>query len=218
MSVPSQSHLPTDESIASPTATALRRESGPAKFRLRNVLMIVVPVAVLAAMVVAVSGFVDDALLGDLTRPALVPAKGQVTYQGQPLLNAQIGTQPTGRGMSALGWTDDEGKFTLKTDIRGKYVDGATVGEHRVTVMAYGTSGGPSAPPLLTPEQYASAGTSPLRITVKRNPDENEFKFVLEGDAPSRPTRPAKNKQGAPKKHGTPSLPTEGKQDAPDLP
>jgi len=158
--------------------------------------MVVVPIAILALVAVASIGFFDlDAILSDLTRPTLAPASGQVLYHGQPLLKAQITTQPTGgRGQSALGWTDDEGKFSLKTDIRGEYVEGATVGEHRVTVTAYGTSPGPSAPPLATPEQYASMGTSPLKITVGRNPAENQFKFVLEGEPPSRPESAAKGK------------------------
>ena len=167
--------------------------------------MVVVPVAILALVAVASIGFVDlDAILSDLARPTLVPTTGQVLFQGEPLRNGQITTSPVGgRGQSALGWTDDEGKFSLKTDIRGSYVDGATVGEHRVTVISYQPGAGASAPALLTPEQYASMGTSPLKITVGRNPAENQFQFVLEGNAPSRPERAAKGKGKA-------------KQDAPD--
>lgn len=162
---------------------------GSAKFRLRKVLMVVVPVAVLALVVVALAGFIDvDALLSDLSRPALAPATGQVLFQGQPLAGGQVTTQPVGgRGVSALGWTDDEGKFSLKTDVRGVFVDGATVGEHLVTVAAFKPAPGPGAPALLTPQQYASAGTSPLRITIRSNPADNQFQFVLEGDVPSRP-------------------------------
>lgn len=173
--------------------------TGRAKFRLRKVLMVVVPVAVLAAVVVAVAGIIDvDVLLSDLTRPALAPAGGQVLFRGQPLLNGQIMTQPmAGRGLSAIGWTDDEGKFTLKTDIRGNYVDGATVGQHRVAVSARENISMPGGPPLLTPEQYASAGTSPLQITVGRNPDENQFKLILEGEPPSQPKRSTKAKAKA---------------------
>jgi hypothetical protein len=163
--------------------------------------MVVVPVAILAVVGVASIGFFDlDAILGDLTRPTLAPASGQVVYQGQPLLNAQILTQPTGgRGQSALGWTDDKGQFSLKTDIRGAYVDGATVGEHRVTVTAFGTSPGATAPPLLTPERYASMGASPLRITIGRDSAKNQFQLVLEGEPPRRPTKgKSKTKQEAP--------------------
>jgi hypothetical protein len=203
-------HRPPDEPNALPVAPGHpqeTKESGAgkpgtarAKFSLRKVLTVVVPVAVLAVVTVALVGFIDtDVLLDNLTRPALVSAGGQVLFQGQPLRNGQIMTSPTGaRGASAMGWTDDEGKFALKTDIRGSYVEGATVGEHRVTVIAYGSSPGASAPPVLTPQQYASIGTSPLRITVGKNSSENQFKLVLEGDPSSRPSRPTKSKQDSP--------------------
>jgi hypothetical protein len=47
---------------------------------------------------------------------------------------------------------------------------------------------------LLTPAQYATLGTSPLRISIGRNPDENQFKLDLEGKPPARPERPTKGK------------------------
>jgi hypothetical protein len=168
------------------------------KLRWKMVLLVIVPVVIVALAVVAFAAFGDlDRLLADLTRPAMVPAGGQVLFKGQPLPNAQIMTAPTrGGGLPALGWTDEEGRYSLKTDIRGSYVEGATVGEHGVTVSAYEvTSGaGASAPPLLTPPQYASMGTSPLRITIGRNPDENQFNFDLEGEPPARAERPTKGK------------------------
>jgi len=229
MNVTDGTQLPPDEPNTSADAPVRRQESTEvetgkpgakrSKFRLRRVLAVVVPVAILALVVVALPGLIDvDALLSDLSRPALAPAKGQVLFQGQPLLNGRVVTRPTGRGVSAMGWTDDEGKFTLKTDVRGNYVNGATVGEHRVTVTAYGSSGGASAPPLLSPKQYASMGTSPLKITIGRSSDKNEFKLVLEGEPPSRPSPPTKNKQGAPKRSDPPGGPTESKPYTPDQP
>lgn len=161
------------------------------QFRLRNVLLVIVPVAVIAIVVLSlarVNGI--DAFMDDLTRPTLVPVRGQLLYKGEPLRKGQIVTQPIGgRGLSALGWTDDEGRFTLQTDIRGNFQEGATVGEHRVAVTVYQMISAPAAPPLLTPPQYASINTSPLQITVGRDPDQNEFKLVLEGEPPSRPQR-----------------------------
>lgn len=160
--------------------------AGEKTFRLGKVLMVVVPVAVLAVAALVLMRFMDvEGVLGSLARPKLVPASGQVLFQGKPLLNAQITTYPvSGRGLPALGWTDEEGKFTLKTDIEGNYVEGATAGEHRVTVAAYQPASGPGAPALLTPQPYAAAGTSPLRITIGSNPTDNEFQFVLEGEVP----------------------------------
>ncbi|MBW3596508.1 MAG: DUF4198 domain-containing protein [Planctomycetes bacterium] len=164
---------------------------GKSKFRLRNVLMVVVPVAIFAGGALALARFGDlDVMMERLTRPALAPVRGQVLYNGQPLRGGQIMTWPaSGRGRSAIGWTDDEGRFTLQTDIRGEYTEGATVGEHRVTVTAYELISAPAAPPLLTPAKYASAETTPLTITVRRNPEENQFQLTLEGEPPSRPKR-----------------------------
>jgi hypothetical protein len=160
-----------------------------AKFRLQKVLMIVVPVIALAIGALVLVRVVNvDTLLSDLSRPRLVPASGTVLFHGQPLRNGQIATYPDSRrGLPAIGWTDDEGKFTLKTDIRGNLVEGATVGDHRVVVTSYQTIAAAAAPPLLTPQLYASLGSSPLRITVGSAAAENQFELVLEGDAPERP-------------------------------
>jgi hypothetical protein len=184
----------------------------PPKLRWRTVLTIVVPVALLAAAALAFIRFGDtDALLNDLTRPALAPAKGNVMYKGQPLGNAQVMTEPTAeRGLPAMGWTDDEGNFSLKTDIKGTFVEGITVGEHRVTVTARERISVPGGPPLVTPEQYASMKNSPLSIKVGSNPAENQFKFVLEGDPPSRPGR-GKAGDGAPVQMKAPGGPPKKK-------
>jgi hypothetical protein len=196
---------PSDQPAAMPTPADVAGKPASSKFRLGTVLKIVLPVAALALAVVAAAGFLDiDAILSDLSRPALAPVTGQVIFQGQPLLKAQLLTKPAGgRGKAAVGWTDDEGKFTLKTDIRGVYVDGATVGEHRVTVTAYADGAGASAPPLLTPPQYASPASSPLTIKVARGPAKNEFRLVLEGEPPPRrPGRAGPAKQARPKSAG----------------
>jgi hypothetical protein len=177
----------TDSSAPLPVQPTAPRQTK--KLQWGKVLRVVVPVAVLAVLAVGMVRFLDmDALLGGLTRPKLAPAGGKVLYQGEPLRNGQVMTHPMdSRGLPALGWTDDEGKFTLKTDVQGSFVEGATVGVHRVTVTAYQPISGPAAPPLLTPEQYASFGTSPLRITIRANAADNQFEFILDGDAPSRP-------------------------------
>lgn len=170
----------------------------PGKLRLKAILLVVLPVVLLAFGVLALVTFTDtDTLWDNLTRPKLVPVHGQLMYQGQPLRKAQIMTSPDGgRGKPSLGWTDDDGKFTLQTDIRGQYVDGATVGEHRVAVMAYQMVAAPVAPPLLTPQQYSSVQTTPLHITVSRNPTDNEFNLVLEGEPASKPMPERKSNPG----------------------
>ena len=162
------------------------------KFRLGRVLLIVVPIAILAIAALILFRFSDiDAMLGDLARPRLVPVTGQVLYNGKPLLGGQILTRPAGaRGLSAIGWTDDEGRFSLKTDIRGKFVDGVTLGEHVVVVTAHQPIPAAAAPPLLTPAVYASTGTSPLRIVVAPDPAKNQFQLILQGDPPHRGQAP----------------------------
>src|SRR5687768_7092982 len=159
----------TPRPIDPPTQPA--KPAGQSQLRWRKVFAIVAPVVILAVAVLAVLRFADvDTLAAYLSRPPLAPAKGVVLFKGEPLKNGQIVTKPdNGRGVSAMGWTDDEGRFTLTTDIRGQRVDGATVGEHRVAVSAYQLIAGPASPPLLTPQPYASVSTTPLRIVVGRN-------------------------------------------------
>lgn len=201
-----ESHRPDEPGVSAGSPESretLERKPGKpetkeAKVRLGRVLLVVAPVAILAVMAVAFIPYFDlDALLDRFSRPALAPVRGQAFFNGEPLPNAQVATQPMGRGRSALGWTDDEGKFTLKTDIQGELVEGATVGEHRVAVTVYQMIPGPAAPPLLTPQQYASAGTSPLRIMIGQNPDQNQFELKLEGEPPRRPERPGNGKAKA---------------------
>ena len=155
--------------------------------RWRAVLIVVLPLAALLA-VGALAGprLMDlDAFLNDMNRPALVAVGGQVIFDGQPLRGGIVMTQPVdGRGAAAIGWTDQEGRFSLKTDIRGTLSEGVTVGDHRVTVTEHENVSQPGGPPLITPKQYASMETSPLRMTVDRDPKANEFKFVLDGKRP----------------------------------
>ena len=120
--------------------------------------------------------------------PPLVAATGQVMYQGKPLAGAEISTRHTnGNLRSSVGWTDEQGRFTLRTDIDG-YIDGAYAGEHQVVVTASEIINAPAAPPLLTPAKYASLDTTPLRIVVSRVATENEYVLKLEGDPPERPS------------------------------
>ena len=209
--------LPTKDPNAGSASSSMPAAS-PAKFRLQKVLLIVVPVALIAAAVVAVAGFVDvDRLFADLTRPPLAPVQGRVLFKGQPLRGAEIMTKPSGRGLAATGWTDAEGKFSLKTDIRGNYADGATVGTHQVTVASYQPVSGPGSPPLLSPPAYASMSTTPLTIAVQSGAAANTVEFVLEGDAPPLPVRPALGKGGGKKKaksKNSQQSPPSGSQDS----
>jgi hypothetical protein len=65
--------------------------------------------------------------------PKQYPVTGAVTLDGKPLDSAGIMFLPRGetRGTGALGMTDAEGKYTLKTDYGGP---GAPEGEYAVTI------------------------------------------------------------------------------------
>jgi len=153
-------------------------------FRLWRVLALVLPAFVLAAAAVVFFGFYDGlARLQALMRPPLVPATGKVLYNGKPLANARIFTQPLRPGLrGSIAFTDDDGSFTLQYDNQGKWADGAYVGEHKVTVAGYGPQPPAGAPPLLTPPEYESFDTTPLRIHVTRDPKQNVFTLELSGE------------------------------------
>lgn len=157
-------------------------------FRIGNVLKVVVPLVLVGVGGVVFVGYFDGLnLLKRMTAPALVPATGQIIYQGKPLDGAVITTRHTdGKMRGATGWTDAEGRFTLQTDFNG-YVDGAFAGEHQVMITAYQVISAAAAPPLITPEIYAKSETTPLRITISTVAAENDFVLTLEGSPPERP-------------------------------
>lgn len=66
--------------------------------------------------------------------PEPVPVSGTILYQGKPVEDARVTFLSTGegKGRSASGKTDSEGKFKLTTFSTG---DGAIPGEYTVTVL-----------------------------------------------------------------------------------
>lgn len=67
---------------------------------------------------------------GAADRPKLAAAGGVVRFEGKPVTNAAITFYPE-KGPAAVGRTDAEGKFQVKTN--GQL--GAVVGKHKVTVV-----------------------------------------------------------------------------------
>jgi hypothetical protein len=70
--------------------------------------------------------------------PSMAPVRGQVTCNGKPVKDAAITFSPVPKseedkepGKPATGFTDGEGNYVLSTY---KPLDGALVGQHRVTV------------------------------------------------------------------------------------
>jgi hypothetical protein len=99
--------------------------------------------------------------------PTVVPVRGKVTLNGQPLTTGNVLTLPPS-GHGANGPISKDGSFELRTF--GKN-DGALVGPHKVAVVAYAPTGksGPEAGigKVLTPDRYINPETSGLSIEVK---------------------------------------------------
>lgn len=114
---------------------------------------------------------------------ALVEVTGTVTYQGQPVPDANVLFQPEG-GPPATGQTDSQGHFSLNTGGR----PGVPAGTSQVAVTAYedvrtvepgeADPEGYSEVRSLIPEKYANMVSSPLTAEVVRG-ETNHFDFEL---------------------------------------
>lgn len=159
--------------------------SAPAPvLRIRRLLAVVVPLAVVVTAAALGWGYFDvPALIANWRMPPLTPVSGQVLFNDQPLAEAEVLTQPENPKLrGAIGVTDADGRFVLKTDVNGKFETGAFVGSHRVTVAKRDNSKpvGPAPLPLLTPAQYSQFDKTPLEIQVARVPLDRVV-FRLEG-------------------------------------
>jgi hypothetical protein len=170
-------------------------------FRLSRVVWVALPLAAVACAGLLSWGYFD---LGQRLRRALLPPLVQVTgrvyLNAEPLKGAQIFTQPVGRKCNgAMAVADDEGRFALRTDVDGDFLEGAYVGEHRVIVLGQDPDApsGPFKPPLVTPPECSEFDTTPLRLQVDRDPTRNHIEFRL--DRPPSP-KDAKAKKAFPPK------------------
>lgn len=104
---------------------------------------------------------------------AVVPVKGKVLLDGEPLKFGSVTLQPT-RGQPARGDIGPDGDFTLSTYAPG---DGAPIGRHKVKVTCY-TSQDPAAKKdtdagaagmlgdSLIPDRYTRFDSSGLEISI----------------------------------------------------
>ena len=131
-------------------------------------------------------------LLGCGGGGGLTPAKGKVSYKGQPVAGATVSFIPA-EGTPAVGVTDVQGEFSVKT--QGRF--GTTVGKHRVGICKYASSGdtsnlkpedmakmmGPSGkmpePKSELPLKYAAPQTSGFEANVTAEASKNVFTFDL---------------------------------------
>lgn len=132
--------------------------------------------ASLKRILISLAGCVLMAGCGSST---MVPVRGVVTLDDQPVEGAAVMFMPNGGGRPATGITDKDGNFNLQTEASG---DGALLGEHAVTVTLQETTGvmadpdglsGDIAPggiqiKWLVPQRYSNPKTSNLTVTVER--------------------------------------------------
>lgn len=124
---------------------------------------------------------------------SLFPAKGKITYKGQPVADASV-TFTHSAGHMSVGKSDANGEFTLMTF--GK--PGAPVGQYKVGIrkqaqragapadpkpedmikMMQGQKGIPE-PESLLPDKFGDPNSSNLTATVTEDKAKNDFTFDL---------------------------------------
>lgn len=128
---------------------------------------------------------------GGADQVPVYPVSGQVTMGGNPVPNATVTFSPKSDQPTAIGRTDAEGRYQLRTYAEA---DGAAAGEYAVIISkaadapaeeaAHGPDFETPAYPgqkagSVLPEEYASAATTPLTATVTEG-GENNIDFSLE--------------------------------------
>ncbi|MEI8381080.1 MAG: carboxypeptidase-like regulatory domain-containing protein [Planctomycetota bacterium] len=132
---------------------------------------------VLLATVIAALGCGGSGL------PETVSVTGTVTYQGNPVTDAQVVLNSTDpKGKPATGATDAQGKFTVQTYVSPTaQAKGAIPGQYKVTVtkieqskqsseemMKAASSGQPAMPKNLLPKKYSVESSTDLTADVKK--------------------------------------------------
>ena len=103
--------------------------------------------------------------------PEIVPVRGKVLYNGEPLAFGSVMFQPPG-GQPARATIQSDGSFVLTTEAEG---DGATVGPNRVRITSYeaqnpaaASEGEARLGKLLIPRRYTDIDTSGISVEVPR--------------------------------------------------
>jgi hypothetical protein len=117
-------------------------------------------------------------------RPTTFPASGVVTLDGTAVEDAFVAFDSLQHNLTAVGRTDSQGRFVLKTFQPG---DGLVAGDHRVRiekreVTGYSSEGLPLGEVNRLPERYASK-SSGLQATSEPRPG-NSFQFELVSGGP----------------------------------
>ncbi len=108
---------------------------------------------------------------GEVKLASLIPAKGKVTYKGQPLTQGIIRFEPDGGfGRMATGKLQADGTFVLSTYKEG---DGVVAGVHKVFI----TDPEKSLAKDRVFKKYTQAASSGLTADV--SPERTEYPFDL---------------------------------------
>jgi hypothetical protein len=130
------------------------------------------------------------------SRPNVVEARGVVLLDNQPLPNAVVEFIPVlegfGSEMNSTATTDEQGRFTLKSNWQNQ--NGAASGKNKVVVYEGAPPGAAAesrergsrsrvvTPPVQQfnrpiPQKYGSVGSTPLEVEVK--PGQAEYKIEM---------------------------------------
>jgi hypothetical protein len=121
---------------------------------------------------------------GSASELNVVPARGIVTFDGQPVEGANVIFSPADgkQTLASQAVTDSEGRFEMSTHSGGgKFVPGIAPGRYAVAVTKLDTAAVSTtlAPPKdLLPKKYGSPQTSGLSADVTAG-SENDFEFML---------------------------------------
>ena len=124
-------------------------------------------------------------------RPSVVSAKGTITYQGTPLVDAVVVFSPTNGTHAAAARTDGKGRFVMQAFPPN---DGVVPGTYKVSIVKHeepadatspqqGDADEPRqtpAPRLLTPKKYAIAEQSGLSVQIPHG-GKDDITLSLEG-------------------------------------
>jgi hypothetical protein len=107
--------------------------------------------------------------------PDFAPVEGVVRINGQPERGLLVRYSPNAEKGNvwptiATGKTDDQGKYTLMYEYRGKEGPGAAAGWHRVVVLDSKVGMAPQGQepkPSAVPYAYGNFSTTPLVVEVK---------------------------------------------------
>jgi uncharacterized SAM-binding protein YcdF (DUF218 family) len=103
-------------------------------------------------------------------RPKTYRVQGRVLLDGKPEADVIVSFESKAHNLTAVGLTDADGRFLLKTFKEG---DGAVAGDHAVAlvkrIQVAPADAAPDAPRtevLVSPKRYATSATSGLTATV----------------------------------------------------